>query len=144
MRRYKTMKKLLISLTCFIVIISCFCNTAFAEDEYGTSVCANNVVSTSTVFNIKDNIAMVNVGYIGYEGITTHAVITVKMQKKFLLFFWQDIDGASWTDYATGVSYFNSHSIETTVGTHRVIVEYTIYGSGGAADVITEEIEYKN
>lgn len=137
------MKKILISLTCFLIILSCFCTTVFATDG-GISTYANNTSRTITDFSISNNVANVLVGYEGIKGVTTNAVITIKIQKKFLLFFWQDISGASWTDYATGESYYNTHSIQTTIGTHRVLVEYKIYGTGGEADVITEEIEVKN
>lgn len=137
------MKKMFINFICFIVIFSCVSTTVFALDEPGISTYANNTASTNTVFVIIDGVAYATISYNGYDGITTNAVITTKIQKRFLLFFWQDVDGAYWTDYASGVYYSNSHSISVSSGTYRVQVEYTIYGSGGEADVITDEIEAK-
>lgn len=137
------MKKSFINFICFIVILSCFYTVAFASDD-GISPYFNNVVRTSTDLYIENDIATVMVSYSGYSGVTTNAVITTKIQKRFLLVFWQDVEGASWTDYATGVYYSNTHSISVKSGTYRAQVEYTIYGSGGAADVITDEIEAKN
>ena len=134
------MKKLLLYLTCFILILGCLNTTVFAAG--GMSTYANNLASTKTQFSINSNgVATVRVGYSGYEGITTNAVIKTKIQKSFLFFFWQDVEGASWTDNATGSSYLNTHSITVSSGTYKVVVEYKVYGSGGSADTITDELE---
>ena len=135
------MKKILISLTSLFLLLACLTTTAFAAEGSGVSTYANNTASTDTIFFIKNGVAYVTVSYDGYSGITTGGTITVKIQKRFLLVFWQDVDGASWTDNATGDYYVNSHSISVKSGTYRVQVEYVIYGSGGEADVITETIE---
>ena len=136
------MKKTLISLICILTILACTGTSVFAESTSGISTRANNIASVNTTFNIDGNgNARVYVSYEGYEGITTNAVITVKIQKRFLLVFWQDVDGGEWTDYASGEYYSTSHSVLVKSGTYRATVEYTIYGTGGAPDVITEELK---
>ena len=136
------MKKIINYFFCFITIFSCLCSSVFATEGVGISTYANNTSSASTNFTIDSNgVANVRVSYYGIDNVTTHAVITIKIQKRFLLVFWQDVDGASWTDYATGEYYINSHSVSVKSGTYRVQVEYVIYGSGGEADTITDTIE---
>lgn len=139
------MKKILINLVCFLLIFCCMNTPASAAEHNEIFPRANNFSSTFTDFTINNNgTATVVVKYMGIDGVTSGAKITVKIQKRFLLVFWNDVDGASWVDNASGVYYSNSHSISVKSGYYRAQVEYTIYGSGGAADVVTEQIEAEN
>ena len=136
------MKKMLNSFVCVVLLICCM--STIVSSAEGISLYANNTNKTTTDFTISNNTATVFISYIGIDGVTTNAVITTKIQKRFLLVFWQDVDGASWTDYSNDTYYVNSHSIEVKSGTYRALVEYTIYGTGGTADVISNEFEAKN
>ena len=102
-------------------------------------------VKAYTDFTISSSgVANVNVRFVGYEGITTGAQITTKIQKRFLLVFWNDVDGAYWVDN-TGSSYFSaSHSISVKSGYYRAQVEYVVYVTGGDNNIISEvrEAEY--
>lgn len=104
----------------------------------------NNTSSTEAVFVIYDDgEAIVSFTCFGYEGITTKIVVEAKIQKKFL-WWWNDVDGASWTDESTKVYCDAEHSFQLTKsGTYRAVITYNVYGSGGEADVITAEIEKK-
>ena len=138
------MKKILFNIVCFLLIFCCLGVTIFAEDSGAISPRFNNTVSTNTSFFIESGIAYVNVGFTGFSGVTTGGQITTKIQKRFLLVFWSDVDGADWVDNVSGVYYSNGHSISVKSGYYRAQVEYTIYGSGGAADIIAEQIEAEN
>ena len=99
------------------------------------------IFKTDTDFNIDENgIARVSVYFNGYNDKTTGATIKIKIQKRFLLVFWNDV--ASWTDEATGYYYTNTHSTTVEKGYYRAQVENTIRGTGGTPDVITDELEY--
>ena len=104
----------------------------------------NNVDYVNTEFNISDSgKAIVRVQYMGIEGETTGATITTKIEKKFL-WWWNDVDGASWTDESNTHYCSNTHSYQLSKsGTYRATITYTVYGSGGEADVITREMEEK-
>ena len=139
------------SLAVSIVVL--FVSLSFPAYASQTSVSKveprlNNTLTTSTDFYIENGVATVTLSYTGYQGVTTGATIETKLQKRFLLVFWKDVDigvdGNVWVDEATGVSYRNSHSVSVPSGTYRVQVEYEIRGTGGAADVITKEIEAKS
>ena len=103
----------------------------------GISLFNNNTASTSTNFSITDTgEARVRVNYEGYPGVTTGATITVKIEKRNLLVFWNEV--------VNDVYYFREAShAETFVyqlektGTYRCTVDYLISGTGGADDEIT-------
>ena len=103
----------------------------------GISLFNNNTASTSTNFSITDTgEARVRVNYEGYPGVTTGATITVKIEKRNLLVFWNEV--------VNDVYYFREAShAETFIyqlekkGTYRCTVDYLISGTGGADDEIT-------
>lgn len=112
--------------------------------ENGASPRYNNTTSTDKYFYISsEGEADIYLEYLGYQGVTTGATITSKIQKK-TLWWWKDVDGASWTDEVTGhyntvVHYFNL----SKSGTYRLVYEFQIRGTGGAADVISGNVEDK-
>ncbi len=72
----------------------------------------------------------------------TSVEINTLVEKQTLLFFWSDVD--EWSDTVYDISYYDTTSIQLDdEGTYRVTVEYTFYGTGGAADTITCEMEVK-
>ena len=104
----------------------------------------NNLNTTEAIFVIDENgVATVSYTCIGYSGIATRIVVETKIEKKFL-WWWNDVDGASWTDESTEYYCVNDHSIQLTKsGTYRATVTYTVYGTGGEADVCASEFEEK-
>lgn len=136
-------RKIISVILCCAALLGCMTVYASAA-ENGTAVMPryNNVAASDTDFTISDDVAYIFVAYRGYEGVTTGATIKVTLQKKFLLFFWQDV--TSWTLTPNTVMYSNTLTYPISSGTHKVTVEYQIYGNAGATDVITEEFEKKN
>lgn len=112
--------------------------------ENGASPRYNNTTSTDKYFYISsEGEADIYLEYLGYQGVTTGATITSKIQKKTLL-WWSDVDGASWTDELSG--FYNTVSRQFHLnksGKYRLVYEFEIYGTGGASDVISGEIEDK-
>ena len=142
------MKKLVSLLLSCVFLFGAFSTVSYAESDSAYEVMPrlNNTAITNTGFMIDDNgIATIKVSYVGYEGITTGATIKVKLQKRFLLFFWQDADIGSYGNMlqyeVTGDNFYESYSFSLSKGTYRLQVEYEIRGSGGSPDVLTEEIE---
>ena len=133
------MKKILSAIVCVIVLIGCIPISVFASEAITPYY--NNHLQRNTAFEINESgVANVTVSYVGTKGETTGATIKTKIQKRFLLVFWNDV--ASWTDEATGYYYSNTHSTTVESGYYRAQVEYTIRGTGGSPDVITDELEY--
>ena len=129
---------MLVVLFCFFMVVP------ISALENGATPRYNNVQLTDASFYISsEGKAEIVIDYNGYEGVTTGATITSKIQKK-TLWWWNDVDDASWTDEVTGhyntvVHYFNL----SKSGTYRLVYEYQIRGSGGAADVISGNLEDK-
>lgn len=108
----------------------------------------NNTVSASTTVSISSTgkITITN-SYNGRKDVTTKAVITTYIEKRFLGIFWTRVDIGTtddeWVDTIYNYYYAGDHSFQLeSTGTYRVTVEYVISGSGGA-DEIVKEIEKK-
>lgn len=82
--------------------------------------------------------AIVAVNYEGYTGVTTGATITIKIEKRTLLFFWTDVVNDTIT--VVGDRYLDEfyYQLEDK-GTYRCTVVYTVSGTGGPDDVLTFE-----
>lgn len=139
----KTHLKKLLTLTlalCFLVTpLALIAQAEGIEPRY------NNTMMTYNAMTISDSGKLSIVyDYDGVSGVTTKAVITTYIEKRFLLFFWQRVDIGTtdnqWVDtfYKDSHGYTRSYQL-TDEGTYRVKVTYKIYGSGGAADTIEYE-----
>ena len=83
------MKKSICLLLAFLFIACIFTVPVNASD---ISLYNNNTLIVDTIFAIKETgEAVVLVNYEGYKNITTGATITIKIEKKTLLFFWSDV-----------------------------------------------------
>ena len=122
-------KKIIISLLLVIAIVLISVTCGLHVTAY------NNTSKTNTVFVIDENgKATVGVSYTGYKDITTHAEISVKIQK----------EGAPENEFALDESFRtegSGYDGEFTCqllsrGDYVCTVVYTVFGSGGAPDVI--------
>lgn len=134
MKRFLTLGLAIIMLCGMILPI-------YAADN-GITPYFNNTGTASANFIIQSSgKAIASFNYIGYEDYTTGATITSKFQKK-VLWWWSDVDGASWTDEAVGDYYSVEHSYQlTSKGTYRVVYEFEIRGTAGDPDIISGTIE---
>ncbi|MBE6551394.1 MAG: hypothetical protein E7665_04590 [Ruminococcaceae bacterium] len=145
----RTRKRILFLAMAVFMIANCFLpftvNAALPEDNL-VSPLANNVRNVSSSFDIMNGVAEIEASYIGYQGTTTGATITVKLQKKFL-FWWNDVDNGqpddTWTANLTGWKNSVSYSLAlSNTGDYRAVFTYTIRGTGGADDEISDTLEY--
>lgn len=83
-----------------------------------------------------------NVSYYGYSDSFARADIHVKLQKKFLLVFWTDVDewSVSSTEYEDDLSH--SFTLNGT-GTYKATLTFTATGTDGTVDTYTDTIESK-
>ena len=134
------MKKVVAIILCAILLVCGFETIAFASNTNSLVMPRyNNTVFVDSSFGIDNGEAIALVSYIGYPGITTGARITIQLQKRNLLVFWKDV--ASWEDVSYGTEGAFEHSYPVSSGTYRVKIRYEISGSGGATDVIEEELK---
>ncbi len=122
------------------------CAFAAANDP-GVAPLSNNVAQCSTALAISaEGYATLRVRYIGYSGVTTGGTVTTKLQKRFLLLFWKDVEGCEWVDSSSDSTYFTEHGVWHGVwlsdtGKYRAVSTYVISGTGGADDVMEQTAE---
>lgn len=111
--------------------------TVMAE---GVQARLNNVGSVSSNAWVSDSGALtIAYQYMGNSD-TEGVVIKTYIEKRTLGFFWSDVD--MWTDILYDTDYYDTTTIQLdSDGVYRVTVEYTFYGTGGSAEVVTHEIE---
>lgn len=131
-------KRIFTFMLCLTLILSSFAGVVSASDDV-ISPRANNVSGTNSHFDIVDGEAIVTLSYQGYNGVTTGARITTTLQKRNLLVFWKDV--TEWVDTSSSSYGTFKHTYGVSSGTYRVKITYEISGSGGATDVIEEEIK---
>ena len=105
----------------------------------------NNTSIVLSKFQITNGVAIIDVDYSGYLGVTTGAVIESKIQKK-ILFWWFDVNNGqtnnTWVDTFSTWYGRAQHTLGISEsGSYRAVIKYTISGSGGSDDII-EDIVY--
>ena len=101
-------------------------------------------------FLISNGTANLLVEYYGYASEFTRAELCVKIQKRFLLVIWNDVDigysNNEWTatSYDLIGSFYNEFPISKT-GYYRALITVKIYGTSGEVDTIelTKEYDYR-
>lgn len=139
----KTTKTLLIV---FLAAIMCFTSipiTAFATENDTQSTIMprwSNLSNVNFSFDATSSGGYVNVSYIGASNSFSKADVHVKLQKKFLLVFWTDVDewSASSTNYEDVL--YHCFTLDGT-GTYKATLTFTVTGTDGTIDTATDSIE---
>lgn len=100
-----------------------------------------HVSNSSFDFSALSDGGHVSVSYNGNDSFV-RADVSVKVEKRFLLVFWNDV--GEWSASSTDLygSFYHIFSLNGS-GTYRATITLTITGSDGTVDTITEEIESK-
>ena len=114
-----------------------------SAEEYGVNPRYANLNSCDNRFYVQDDIAIARVTVEGIYNTTSRITVNVTLEKRVLLGLWWS-EEASWQDSTTNVSKTFEFRKEVKGGTYRCNFEVTIEGSGGAADVITNQITATN
>lgn len=139
---------------CFIiflslVLVSLTAVNAFAQEDYGVAPCYDNISGCDFSFYVRDpNTAEVYVDYNGNSGDFQKAEITVKIQKKVLLLFWDTVDigepNDEWVETSTALNgHFHNTFDVNGKGTYRALITVEFTGVDGSVDVVEETKEYK-
>lgn len=93
-------------------------------------------------FAARDNVGYIGVTYYGYDSFV-RADLNVKIQKRFLLVFWNDI--AEWNASSTEIDGDFNHEFELNgSGMYRAKFTLVITGNDGTIDTIPYTIENEN
>ena len=136
------MKKItrLLAAILTIAILSMSGVTAFASNE-GPSPRLSHMSNGSFSFSATANGGYVDVTYYG-EVSFVRADLTVKVEKSFLLFFWNEV--GTWSSSSTEVNgdFFHTFPLNGS-GTYRASFTLKITGNDGTVDTIPDVIESK-
>ena len=114
---------------------------AFATEE-GISPRLSHVCDGGYSFAAYDNVGHMDVTYYGYDSFV-RADLNVKIQKRFLLVFWNDV--YEWNASSTEIDGEFYHECELNgSGMYRAKFTLTVTGNDGTQDVITDTIENEN
>ncbi len=141
-------RNLSIILILFLIIMSTpYTHAATIDSSHTVAPLYNNVVSAQTSASVSSSgIITISNRYVGIQNTTTKAIITTKIEKRFLGLFWKSVDinqpNNQWVDTIYNFSYTGSHTFQLpSTGTYRITAVYEIYGNGGSADKITCEVK---
>ena len=142
------MKKILSLLICVVLIGSAFAMVSFAAVPDGSIVMpkSNNTQITNSTFEISSNgLAIVTTRFVGFSGVTTGGRIVTRLEK-LENGVWVTVNigtqNNEWVDQSSTWMLNATHSFQlTSHGTYRAVVEYRVWGNGGAEDVIPATIE---
>lgn len=136
----KKITKTLVAIL-LIAVMSMANVVAFAADE-GISPRLSHTSDGSFSFAATNNVGYIGVTYYGYDSFV-RADLNVKVQKRFLLVFWNDV--YEWNASSTELNGEFYHEFEITEsGMYRAKFTLTVTGNDGTQDVITDTIENEN
>ena len=124
-----------------IAILSMTNVTAFATDDV-ISPRLSHMSNGAFSFAAVDNVGYIDVTYYGYDSFVK-ADLNVKVQKRFLLVFWNDV--YEWNASCTDIDgeFYHEFDIEKS-GMYRANFTLLITGTDGTVDTVTSTIECEN
>ena len=121
-----------------IAILSMTSITSFASSE-GVSPRLSHMSDGSFTFSATADGGHIDVFYDGYPSFV-RADLTVKIEKRFLLFFWNDV--TTWSASSTEIEghFYKLLPLDGS-GTYRATFTLLITGNDGTVDTIESTIE---
>ena len=136
----KKIKNVLVAIL-LIAIMSMTSVTAFAE-EGGIEPRLSHTDSGTFSFVALNNKGYIDVTYYGYDSFV-RADLNVKVQKRFLLVFWNDIYEWNASSIEIDGDFYHEFDIEKS-GMYMANFTLTVTGSDGTVDTVTSSIQCKN
>ena len=132
----KKITKALVAIL-LIAVLSMTNVVAFAEGEINPRL--SHTESGGFSFAAVDNVGYIGVTYYGYDSFV-RADLNVKVQKRFLLVFWNDV--YEWNASCTELngSFYHEFNVEKS-GKYRANFTLLVTGNDGTVDTITSTIE---
>jgi hypothetical protein len=141
----KITKTLLIICLAAVMCFTSIPVTAFASENSTQSTITprwSHLANVNFSFAATSTGGHVNVSYYGYTDSFARADVHIKLQKKFLLVFWTDVD--EWSASSTEIDGIFSHTFTLNgTGTYKATLTFTATGTDGTVDTFTEASESK-
>lgn len=140
------MKKIIVFALTLVLLINTFLISAGAStgvelSNTGVTPRWTNCVTCTTSFGVANDVAECFIDYFADESVFTYAVLTVTVEKRFLLAFWKDVDEWSVTSYEHSAYYFANIPVDGK-GKYRCHFYLEFYGNTGAVDVVEHTNTY--
>ena len=134
----KKITKMLVAIF-LIAILSMTSITSFASDE-GISPRLSHTSDAAFSFSATANGGYIDVTYYGYDDSFVRADLTVKIEKRFLIFWWTEV--TTWSTSSTEIEghFANKFDLDGS-GTYRATFTLTVTGNDGTVDTIPSELE---
>ena len=111
-----------------------------SEAESGISPRLTHTNSATFVFDATSSVGYIDSTYTAVDTTFVSAKLTVKVEKKFLFFFWDEV--GTWTATCTEIDGDFYYEMPLTgAGTYRASFTLEVTGTDGTVDVITNSIE---
>lgn len=136
----KKITKALVAIL-LIAVMSTSSVVAFAADA-GIDPRLSHTENGGFSFAAEDNVGYIGVTYYGYDSFV-RADLNVKVQKRFLLVFWNDV--YEWNASSTELDgvFVHEFPIEKS-GMYRAQFTLKVTGNDGTVDTITDTIQCEN
>ena len=135
----KHTKKLIVAV---LTVVMCLTSVpCFASETVdGISPRLSHMGSAAFSFAAYESGGEAVISYEGYYASFVQAKATIKVEKRFLLVFWNDVD--EWTATSTDVwgEFIHVFPLDGK-GTYRATMTLEVTGTDGTVDVITDTIE---
>ena len=141
----KITKTLLIICLAVIMCITSMPVTTFAAENSTQSTVTprwSHLENVNFSFSANSSGGHVGISYYGYTDSFARADIHVKLQKKFLLVFWTDVDEWSVSSTETEDDFYHCFTLNGT-GTYKATLTMTVTGTDGTVDTVTDSGENK-
>ena len=142
-RKYNSMtKRMKTPMALLMALAMCLSTLLLPVSAANTEVspCLSHLSIASFGFVADEDGGEATVSYDGYESSFVKAVVTFKLQKKYMLFFWEDL--GEWTGSSTELHGFFCHVFPLDgKGTYKMNMSLAVVGNDGSADVIEDSLE---
>lgn len=135
----KTIKSIMLVLLSMLICVGSIPVYA-AEEQNQVTPRLSHMAGASFAFDATSSVGYIDADYTGYAASFVSAKLTVKVEKQFLFFFWNEV--GTWTSTSTELfgSFYHEMSL-TGAGTYRATFTLEVTGTDGTVDVITDTIE---
>ena len=137
----KTIKSIILILMSMLLCLTSIpvCAT---EEENQVMPRLSHIGDASFSFDATSSLGYIDATYTGNSASFVSAKLTVKVEKRFLWAFWNDV--GTWTSTSTDIhgSFYHEMSLNGS-GTYRATFTLEVTGTNGTVDVVESVIENK-
>lgn len=111
------------------------------ESENQITPRLSHMADASFSFDATSYVGYIDATYTGYDASFVSAKLTVKVEKRFLLVFWNEV--GTWTATSTDIhgSFYHEMSLDGKGTYYRATFTLEVTGTDGTVDVITDTLE---